>query len=367
MRIESMLCPAMLAGAAVAQMRAAWDRAPDWLWVQHSADQPAKVVGAAFAAAFPGSALHLATAWPPSWGTCPATIGPGGAIGALGLWDDGGDYATAEVALGCDVRAAARAALAQALDRAGRPGEVPDLVWVSASAGAEDLVQAELSMILGGDTPIHGTRAGGTCVPGRSDCDAALVVSVLFPGCAAGPPAWSGPAALASAGWPWASEPRLPATRDTRNSTILGSVGAPGLVSAGSAARPAAGRRRAFGRSSGSSGAAALRGAQHAAWARALPVAGSAPTNPPVPVPAGAMAGTVASRVACGSALAATGRAGLIPAPPCSVPGLTPRPGAGAPSGPAPGDFAWPLPGPAMPAGTGPWQLTATAWGVTSG
>ena len=183
-----MLCPAMPAREAAAQMRAAWGAAPDWLWVQHAPDQPAEAVGAAFAATFPGAALHLAAGWPGAQDGCPAVPGAEGAIGALGLWDWAGDYGTAAASPGADTRAAARAVLARALDRAGRPGDVPDLVWVSASPGTEALVVDELARILGDGVPIRSGPAAGrrrAVGPARVACGAELVVSVLFPGGAA--------------------------------------------------------------------------------------------------------------------------------------------------------------------------------------
>lgn len=193
MRIEAMLCPSMPAGTAAAQVNAAWRRAPDWLWVQHSVAQPAEGIGAAFAAVFPGTALHLSSARL-------ASAGPDGGIGVLGVWDGQGDYGTASGPVCEDVGAAARRICLAALDRAGRPGEAPDLVWVTASPGLQDAVQDALERLLGFATPVHGGSARRVG-DGSTSFDRGIAVSVLFPRARRVPAPVSGPArrALAAA------------------------------------------------------------------------------------------------------------------------------------------------------------------------
>ncbi|TVR05899.1 MAG: hypothetical protein EA385_17255 [Salinarimonadaceae bacterium] len=192
-RIEVMVCPATEAPVAAARMRDAWGDVPDWLWVQHSVVQPAAEVGRAFAAAFPGTALHIATSCLGAMDNGGAAIGPGGAIGALALWDPAGDFGAAAMACDGDMRSAARAALDTALARAGRPGEAPELIWLSASPGAEEVILDELKRRVGADTPVYGGSAADDDVSGRwavGDGDrchgAGLVISVLFPGAAFG-------------------------------------------------------------------------------------------------------------------------------------------------------------------------------------
>ena len=216
MRILWMLCPDMGPGAAAAQMGAAWGRAPDWLWVQHGAGQPAAAVGRAFAAAFPAASLHVATS---ALGAMGAGDVLDGAIGALGLWDAAGDYGTAAVTVAGDARAAARAALGQALDQAGRPGEAPDLVWVSARPDLEGEAVAELRHLVGPGTPVHGGRAaddgarGGWAVgDGRIACGDGLVLSVLFPGAAR--------RSVRAGSAPWAAGGALVAAMDRRTAVI---------------------------------------------------------------------------------------------------------------------------------------------------
>lgn len=84
-----------------------------------------------------GMAVHGAT-------SCLGVMGGDGpktenGAGAFAIWDAKGDYGTALVAFGDDPRAAAAAATADALMVADRPGEAPDLIWISASPGARNL------------------------------------------------------------------------------------------------------------------------------------------------------------------------------------------------------------------------------------
>ena len=61
--------------------------------------------------------------------------------GFLAISDPEGDYSSAiEPVIGGDAQGAAAAALIEALRRAGRPGEEPDLVWLTATPDQEEQV-----------------------------------------------------------------------------------------------------------------------------------------------------------------------------------------------------------------------------------
>jgi len=108
--------------------------------------------------------------------------------GAFAIWDANGDYGTALSEFGSDPRSAAAAATADALLAADRPGESPDLIWISASPGSEELVLAGVEDVVGQNVPILGGSAADNSVSGewrvfdRTDIEAnGVIVSVLFP------------------------------------------------------------------------------------------------------------------------------------------------------------------------------------------
>jgi len=108
--------------------------------------------------------------------------------GAFAIWDPDGDYGTAVVPFDGDPRMAARRAVEDALMHADRPGEAPDLIWLSASPGQEELVLAGLEDIVGHNVPILGGSAADNTIEGAwrifdgaTDTSEGVVVSVLFP------------------------------------------------------------------------------------------------------------------------------------------------------------------------------------------
>jgi hypothetical protein len=170
-------------GAAFDAWLARHDRAPDFVALHKS-------VGCREAGLTPRlagvRAMHGAT-------SCLGVMGAGGAriengAGAFAIWDAEGDYGTAMRPLGDDARDAARAAIEAALMAADRPGEAPDLVWLSASPGREEAVLAGIADAVGANVPVLGGSAADDDVSGRwlvyhhDDVETeGVVVSVLFP------------------------------------------------------------------------------------------------------------------------------------------------------------------------------------------
>jgi hypothetical protein len=114
--------------------------------------------------------------------------GAGTGIALLALDDPEGDYGSDLQPVADDARAAARAATESALAKAGRDGEIPDLVWVTATPGCEEAVLAGIEDVIGGDVPIIGGSAADNTVSGNwyvltgdRSHGAAVAVSVLFP------------------------------------------------------------------------------------------------------------------------------------------------------------------------------------------
>ncbi len=111
-----------------------------------------------------------------------------GGLGAFAIWDPEGDYGTGLLPLGADSRAAAKTATEAALLAADRPGEAPDLIWLSCSPGSEEAVLAGIEDVVGTNVPILGGSAADDTVEGHwqvFDANQAqgngVIVSVLFP------------------------------------------------------------------------------------------------------------------------------------------------------------------------------------------
>lgn len=106
----------------------------------------------------------------------------------FGISDPHGAYGVGGEESGPSAREAASRALIAALEDAGRPGEVPSMVRVTASPGAEEEVIAGIEEVLGHSVPIIGGSAADNTVEGHWELIAndtllheAVVLSVLFP------------------------------------------------------------------------------------------------------------------------------------------------------------------------------------------
>jgi len=112
----------------------------------------------------------------------------GQAIGLFGIRDPDGAYGTGLAALDNDPENAAKQATREALSNAGRPGETPEAVWVSATPGYEECILQGIEDLVGSGVPIIGGSAADNSVAGEwqifngSQVDNnAVIVSVLFP------------------------------------------------------------------------------------------------------------------------------------------------------------------------------------------
>jgi hypothetical protein len=115
-------------------------------------------------------------------------LSSGTALGGFAIFDPAGDYASASADLGTDPEAAAALATRTALARAGRVGEAPDLVWMTAAPGREEAVLAGIKQVVGPRTLIVGGSAGDDDLTGGwsqfstgSSHAVGVTVSVLFP------------------------------------------------------------------------------------------------------------------------------------------------------------------------------------------
>ncbi len=89
------------------------------------------------------------------------------ALGLLGLRSAGSRFGVGFRDKRDDPRAAAADAVLAALDEAGRPGELPDLVILSVSPGGEEEALSGIADILGEKVPVFGGTAGDDGSTGR--------------------------------------------------------------------------------------------------------------------------------------------------------------------------------------------------------
>jgi len=178
-------------GPALAELHAALGIAergrPDFLAVHASLAWDVDSLRAGALDALAGGHLHGGT-------SCRGVMGNGGArlsdragVGAFAIWDADGDFGSGSAELGADPRAAAAAATRDALAAAGRVGEAPELIWLTAAPGSEELVLSGIIDVVGAHPRIMGGSAADDDVSGnwrqfdatgvRSD---GVVVSVLF-------------------------------------------------------------------------------------------------------------------------------------------------------------------------------------------
>lgn len=188
MRTEQLLCRDLDTRTIAARALERFSGTPDWIWVQFSAGYDTYALRRALVEAFPETALHGASSCLGSMTNDGASVGPGGAVGLLAFWDTEGDFGTVMVPFGEDPKQSAREAAIAAAEAAGRQGEAPDIIWVSAVPGCEESIIAGIEDFVGSETPIYGGSAADDDVSGHwsafdsaGETRAGLVVSALFP------------------------------------------------------------------------------------------------------------------------------------------------------------------------------------------
>lgn len=189
MKCETIQLNATSLGEGVAtlrhQLRALGLGLPSFSSVHISTDHP----GAVLPFTLGGGALHVAT----SCQVVATQDGPAEAAGSVSvaafvLWDDEGDYGTASLPLATAPKEAAANAVKLALERAGRLGEAPNLIWVSPTPGQEEAVLQGIEQVVGTKVPVVGGSAADATISGAwwvgdgtVNHAAGVTVSVLFP------------------------------------------------------------------------------------------------------------------------------------------------------------------------------------------
>src|SRR5258708_4001315 len=88
-------------------------------------------------------------------------------FGLLGIVDRKGAYGVGHVVLATQPREEVKAALAMALEQAGRPGEVPSFVLLTAPPGSEEELLLGIADVVGAHVPVAGGSAGDEAVTGH--------------------------------------------------------------------------------------------------------------------------------------------------------------------------------------------------------
>lgn len=161
-------------------------RGADFVFAAANADHPAAQVQAGLSALGIG-ALHGAS-------SCRGAMSAAGHSTKAGLTlfvlrDAAGDYGTGRAAFGADgARGAAQRATEAALAACAREGEVPDVLWVTATPGAEEAVLQGIEDTIGTAAPIIGGSAADNAVAGawyvldgQGTCGDGVVVTAMFP------------------------------------------------------------------------------------------------------------------------------------------------------------------------------------------
>ena len=180
------------AASAVDELASALDvgnrRKPDFVALHFGVGSSAEAVRSAAAARFRTSALHGGSSCLGIMTQDGLNIDSGAGLGVMAIWDAAGSYGTGSADLGGNAADAARQATRSALAAAGRPGEIPVLVWLTVAPGHEEQViagiRAEIgpeSLIVGGSSADNDVSANWAQFGPVQSHSAGVVVSVLFP------------------------------------------------------------------------------------------------------------------------------------------------------------------------------------------
>lgn len=181
--------PEAAAAHCVAQVARAGIGTPDFAIVHANCAVALDAIGRILRERWRGVRLHAATPCLGGMTDAAVAMAPDGGVAMLAISDPGGDYGVAAGEFDGDARSTGQRLARLALERAGRAGEVPGLVMVCATPGAEEAFLAGVRVGIGADAPIVGGSAADNSIAGdwrilaqdRAIADGA-VVSVLFPG-----------------------------------------------------------------------------------------------------------------------------------------------------------------------------------------
>lgn len=176
------------AAACIAQLEAAGLDGPHLVIVHANSALPLEDIGQALRARWPAVRLHAATSCLGAMTDAALAMGPDSGLAMLAIRDPGGEYGVAAGDLEPGAEATGARLAQQALQDAGRAGEIPALVLVATTPGEEEAFLGGVQSVVGASTPIIGGSAADNRIRGdwrvldgtRAGACAA-VVSVLFP------------------------------------------------------------------------------------------------------------------------------------------------------------------------------------------
>lgn len=112
----------------------------------------------------------------------------GSGLSIMGIYDPEGGYGVGAVPIGNHPEKAAEFAIHAALEQANRPGEVPEMVLLTAVPGCEEAVLRGIGNIIGDGVPIAGGSSADNSIKGEwkqftkhTVLENGVVVTVLFP------------------------------------------------------------------------------------------------------------------------------------------------------------------------------------------
>ncbi|HEV3030425.1 MAG TPA: FIST N-terminal domain-containing protein [Polyangia bacterium] len=180
-------CDYTVVSRALDELETALGLAPDMVFLHGAERCNARGVAEIVAARWPNARLHGGS-------SCLGVMTRGrfeaspSSFGLLGIVDRKGAYGVGHVVLAARPREEIKEALAMALEQAGRPGEVPSFVLLTAPPGWEEELLLGIADVVGAHVPVAGGSAGDEAVTGhwwqaanQSVGHDLAVVTVLFP------------------------------------------------------------------------------------------------------------------------------------------------------------------------------------------
>jgi hypothetical protein len=185
--------------AAYAQVRHKLGGPPDWLAVHASVAHDGSVLINTLHEVAPAVSVHGGTSCLGVMTEEGFHAADGVGLGLLGLSDPTGRYGVGVEGSGLDPREAGAAAARKAMAVAGRPGESPDLIWLTCTPGSEEKVLQGIEGVVGSNVPIAGGSAADKTIEGHWKQFAngevysnSVVVTAMFPSTGAHSFFWSG-------------------------------------------------------------------------------------------------------------------------------------------------------------------------------
>lgn len=174
--------------AACNDLRRKLDQPPDLIFVNWSVLYDGQELRRILREEFPSCRIHGASSCRGAMTEQGVVSQDGRGLGLLGLSDPAGAYGVSGGELADSPRENAARTVLAAINNAGRPGETPDLVRISATPGREDEIIAGIEDVLGPEVPILGGSAADNDVRGEWQIITAeqrlqegVVVTVLYP------------------------------------------------------------------------------------------------------------------------------------------------------------------------------------------